>query len=557
MTNGLSSNTVSSIADGADGTMWFGTPMGLSALRNGKWRTYTMRDGLPSENVNSLLEDSKGVLWAGTTAGLASFQSGKGFGPRKVPDSLRESIFGFAEDGNGCLWVTTANHVVRVNRDKLLSDSLGDGDVREYGLADGLHSLEGVRRDRSVVADRLGRVWLSMNHGLSVVDPRRAAEGSAPAITHIEAVTADGSPIDLHGGAHVPAAHQRIAFSYAGLSLAIPERVRFRYKLDGLDRGWSEAVSAREAIYTNLGPGSYRFHVKASNSYGVWNGSEATLGVEIAPAFWEMWWFRVLCLLACAVVILALYRLRMHQLTREMNLRFEERLAERMHIAQELHDTLLQGFLSASMQLDIAADMVPAESPAKPRLERVLGLMRQVIEEGRNALRGLRSSERDSRDLGLAFARISEELAVPDHVGYRVIVNGTPRTLHPVIRDEVYRIGREALVNAFRHAQAKSIEVEVDYAASHLQLVVRDDGCGIDPHVVLMGREGHWGLPGMRERAEGISARLKVWSRAAGGTEVALSVPSAVAFASEGPTQALKWITRFYSRKNGNKQSKR
>jgi signal transduction histidine kinase len=428
----------------------------------------------------------------------------------------------------------------------LLSGSLGSGDVKEYGLADGLHSLEGVRRDRSVVVDRSGRAWLSLNRGLSVVDPRRAAESSAPAIAHIEAVTADGSLIDLHGGAHVPAASQRIAFSYAGLSLAIPERVRFRYKLDHFDRGWSEPVSAREAIYTNLGPGSYRFHVMASNSYGLWNGPEATLGVTIAPAFWQTLWFRLLCMLACGIVILGLYRLRMHQLTKQMNLRFEERLAERMHIAQELHDTLLQGFLSASMQLDIASDQVPEDSPVKPRLERVLQLMREVIDEGRNALRGLRSAERDTYDLGHAFAQMSEELAVPGQVDYRVIVNGTPRTLHPVIRDEVYRIGREALVNAFRHSKAKSIEVEVEYTASHLQVVVRDDGCGIDPHVLRMGRDGHWGLPGMRQRAEGISARLKVWSRPAGGTEVELYVPSAVAFESAGSGRAVKWLARFY-----------
>ena len=216
----------------------------------------------------------------------------------------------------------------------------------------------------------------------------------------------------------------------------------------------------------------------------------------------------------------------------EMRARLEERVAERTRIAQDLHDTVLQGIVSADMQLDVAVDQLPANSPAKLRLSRVLELMRHVMEEGRNAVRGLRSSNLGSDDLVQAFSRIPQDLGIEVQIDFRVIVLGSPRKLHPLIRDEVYHIGRKLLVNAFRRSGASCIEVELEYAPKRFTIVVRDDGCGIDPQVLRAGREGHWGLPGMRERAERIGARLRVWSRAAAGTEVALSVPNSIAFES-------------------------
>ena len=226
------------------------------------------------------------------------------------------------------------------------------------------------------------------------------------------------------------------------------------------------------------------------------------------------------------------YSFRFRPMFGEMRVRLEERVAERTRIAQDLHDTVLQGIVSAAMQLDAAVDQLPANSPAMLRLSRVLELMSHVIEEGRNAVRGLRSSISDSDDLGQAFSRIPQDLGIEVTIDFQVLVLGSARKLHPLIRDEVYHIGRELLVNAFRHSRASCIEVELEYAPKRFRIVVRDDGCGIDPQVLHAGREGHWGLPGMRERAERIGARLSVWSRAAAGTEVALSVPNSIAFES-------------------------
>jgi signal transduction histidine kinase len=266
------------------------------------------------------------------------------------------------------------------------------------------------------------------------------------------------------------------------------------------------------------------------------------------PVFWQTKWFRFLCALAGILAIVLFYRLRMLQLTRQLNVRFEERLAERMRIAQELHDTLLQGVLSVSMQVHVAVDRLPADLPAKSQFDRILQLMGNVIEEGRNTLRGLRSSQSGPQDLEQAFCLIQQELAPQQKMDFRVIVEGASRPLQPLIRNEVYRIGREALANAFRHSRGGSIEVELEYAARHFRMLVRDNGCGIDPHVQRSGREGHWGLEGMRDGAEKIGAKLKIWSRIAAGTEVELTVPNMIAFEPPSSTSSVRWFTRLYPR---------
>ena len=262
----------------------------------------------------------------------------------------------------------------------------------------------------------------------------------------------------------------------------------------------------------------------------------------LVPVFWQTWRFRLSAALACLFALLAFHRLRLRQLTRRLNARFEERLAERTRITQEIHDTLLQSFLSASMQLHVAVEQVSEDSPAKPRLNHVQQLMGQIIDESRNTIRGMRSSGNDSLDLGRAFDRIRQEFTTQKQIDFRLVVEGRPRPLHPIIRDEVYSICREAVVNAFRHAGANSIEVELEYAARRLRVLVRDDCRGIGAQTPRSGSGGRSGLVGMRERAEGIGARLKVRPRAAAGTEVELSVPSRVAYLNQPPMRPQKWL---------------
>jgi ligand-binding sensor domain-containing protein len=544
VTDGLASNMVTSILETSDGTMWFGTSNGLNRLSQNNWSIYRSVDGLPPGTVNSLFEDASGAIWIGTDNGLAVFQSGRIRMILQMPQSLYEPIRGMVQDKGGALWVSTMNHVLRVESSMLLGGEISDSGVREFGLADGLHSTEAVKRPLTVIMDKVGRIWFSTNRGLSVVDSRQFTIPSVPAIAKIEEVTADGGPVDLRGAVSIPGARQRITFSYTGLSLSVPERVMFRYKLDGYDQDWSQPVKVREATYTNLSPRQYHFRVIACNSDGLWNGPESIVAFEIQPVFWQKLWFQLAVLAVIILAALCFYRYRVHLVTRQLNVRFEERLAERTRIAEDLHDTLLQGILSASMQLDVANDKVPENSPAKPLVVRVLGLMRRVVDEGRKAVSGLRTESSNS-NLEYAFSQAPQEMGLEPQIDFRVIVEGEPRPLHPIIRDEVYHIGREALVNAFRHSQAKSVEIEISYLEKYFKVAVRDDGRGIDEQILQSGREGHWGLSGMRGRAERIGARLNIWNRKTGGAEITLSVPGAVAFQSRPSRRLSRWLPGF------------
>ena len=282
--------------------------------------------------------------------------------------------------------------------------------------------------------------------------------------------------------------------------------------------------------------------------------------VHGTPQFWQSWWFRTLAALAAAVALIAYFRFRVLRLTREMNVRFEERLAERTRIAQELHDSLLQGFVGVSMQVSVAVEQLPADSPVKSQLKRVVKTIERVVEEGRHTVQGLRAAEtEDIADLERQFAELWKDLDATAQVDFRVIVTGAPQPLQPAIADEIYHISREALVNARRHARAGKIEIEMEYGARSFRLVVRDDGIGIDPRIIERGgRENHWGLSGMRERAEKIGARLKLWSRLGAGTEIELSVPDHIAFETPAGARPFKWLARFSPRRlnSGKEQNK-
>jgi ligand-binding sensor domain-containing protein len=531
--DGLPSDTVSTLALRADGSLWAGTPAGLGAFSAGRWRAYTTSDGLPSDEVDCLLEDSARTLWIGTADGLALLEGGRVQVPPGLAPVLRSQVLGLAEDRLGWLWVATSRGIVRARRAALRAGTLGDGDLITYGAAEGLSAAVVAKRHRSVVADVAGRIWFSTDRGLFVVDPAVAADTVMPVVSRIESVAADGASIETSEPTRVPPGPHRVTFTFSGVSLAAPESIRYRFRLDGFDTAWSEPVTTREAAYTNLGPGAYRFRVMASDREGVWRGSEASVGLVIQPTLSQKAWFRAAAAAALLLAVVLLYRVRLRRLTREMTVRFQERLDERTRIAQELHDTLLQGFLSASMQLHVAVEQVPEPSPARRPLDAVLALMARVIDEGRNAVRGLRATE-EGFELDQAFARVGEDLRLADGV-FEVRREGQPRPLHPLIRDDVYRIGREALVNASRHSGAQRIEVVVDCAPHQLRVLVRDDGCGIDPEVVRHGRDGHWGLSGMRERSQRVGGHLRVSSRRGAGTEVELSVPGHVAFRSAAP----------------------
>ena len=329
---------------------------------------------------------------------------------------------------------------------------------------------------------------------------------------------------------------KRIAVEYAGLNLSSPDQIRFRYRLDGYEQNWSAPVSTRSADYTNLDPGPYRFRVSASNADQLWDSNSAELAFYVEPAVWQTWWFRTAVALLVGSIFAVIYTLRLKQITENASILFEARLAERTRIARDLHDTLLQSFHGLMLRFQAAQNFLPHKpAQAQQSLAIAIDQAAKAITEGRDAVQELRTCESGFPDfvetlqaMGQNLSNLGDGQKAPE---FRVLLEGTPRRLRPEFQQDLHRIAREALSNAFRHANATQIEVDLRYAPRMLRLRVRDNGKGIDANVLNAGgRPGHWGLTGMEERARAIRTRLEIWSESSRGTEIELIAPASIAY---------------------------
>jgi signal transduction histidine kinase/ligand-binding sensor domain-containing protein len=544
------------IVNGPAGEMWFGFTENRVELFDSKSsRSYSSVDGLSVGNVTTVYAQNGEVIVAGD-AGIAVL-SGAKF--RSLSPSQTEeltSVSGIVETSDGHLWLNGAAGVVRISKQEL-QKALDNSEYRPiFSLFDSADGLPGVAVRDAIVPTALvasdGKLWFETNQGIVWVDPNHL--DTNPSMPHliIRSITADEKTYDTHPNPPLPKGTKSIEIAYSAASLTFPERMRFRYRLDGVDDRWRDAGSRRRAFYTNLAPGTYKFHVISASNDGVWNETGAAFAFDIPPAFVQTKWFLAICVAAGMLVLWLLWTLRLQQVQAKMRDRLEQRVLERERIAQELHDTLLQGLLSASLQLAVANSEMSPGTTAKPLVERVSQLLREMIDEGRDALRSLRTglpdTDDDPEDLERAFAQMPQDLAADEKIKYQLIVEGTPRSLRPLIREEVYRIGREALANAFHHSHASVIETVLDYAQDHFRIVIRDNGRGMDPEVLRSGREGHWGLSGMRERSERIDGKLRVRSAVGAGTEIDLTVPAATAFEPSASGGFKNWLARLYSR---------
>jgi signal transduction histidine kinase len=319
--------------------------------------------------------------------------------------------------------------------------------------------------------------------------------------------------------------------------LTIPERVHFRYKLEGVDKEWQDRGTRRQAYYTDLAPKKYRFLVKACNNDGVWNEQGAALVFSVDPAYYQTHWFQAGYVAIFLVSLWGLYQLRLRQIARQFNGRLEERIAERTRIARELHDTLLQSFQGSLFEFQAAQKLLSRRPEEASRtLDQAVRSAKAAISEGRDAIHELREGSASRGDLAQLLRAAGHECSEAQvlnegSAAFHVSVEGPPQDLSPVLQDELYRIGRELLRNAFSHARAKAIEVEIRYSHKELSLRVRDDGIGIETNLIHAGaRPGHWGLPGVRERATLAGAKFEIWSQAGAGTEVQVTVPASIAY---------------------------
>jgi len=494
-----------------DGTLWAATEGGLIRLRNGHLTTLTSKDGLPCDTVRATIDDGTGSYWLYTACGLVRV--------------ARSDLDARSDSG------TQGSLSRRAIRTLLLDAS--DGVVNTIG--EGSFSPD-------IAKSPDGRLWFATPDGAMTVDPRNLARNSLPPPVQIEQITADRKSYDASPDLGLPPLVHNLEIDYTALSLVVPEKNQFRYKLEGHDPEWQNVGNRRQAFYSDLGPGNYRFRVIASNNSGVWNEEGASLDFSIAPTYWQTDWFRALCIAALILLLLAAYRLRVRQLQRTFSMTLDARVNERMRIARELHDTLLQSFQSLLPSLQSVFHLLPSRpADAKAIVGSIIDEAAEAITEGRDAVQGLRASVMESNDLAEALGALGEELAAEKNAGYppvlAVEVQGRSRPLRPIVRDEIFRVASEALRNAFAHAAATQIDVELRYDERQFRLRVRDDGKGVDSTVLRDGgREGHFGMPGMRERAEVIRGKLTVWSAAGSGTEVELVVPAANAY-DESPSR--------------------
>jgi signal transduction histidine kinase len=440
------------------------------------------------------------------------------------------------QDADHFVWLYESCGVARIRRSELDAWAADPTRIIQATLFDTPKVREGLISGYtprvSKAAD--GNFWFLEGDGVSVLNPRNLPAISPPPV-QIEQITADrrtrwdNSLDSQSSNLRLPPLIRDLEIDYTALSLASPETTRFRYKLEGRDRDWQDAGDRRQAFYNDLPPRAYRFRVAAGNNSGVWNEAGASFDFSIDPAYYQTRWFQASCIAAFLALLWGLYRLRLHQIAEGFNVRMEERVAERTRLARDLHDTLLQGFQGLMLRLQALDDMLPA-GEAKEELEQTLDRADQVVAEGRKAVHDLRLSAVITNDLARAVKALGEELAGEDSATFGFLMEGHARELHPIVRDEVYRITREALRNAFSHARARHIETEIIYTESLFRLRIRDDGEGIAPAILKDGRPGHYGLPGMRERAAEIGAKLDIWSGVGAGTEIDLSIAGSIAY---------------------------
>jgi signal transduction histidine kinase len=473
-----------------DGSVWGTTLDEVARWKDGTRKNLSTRNGLPCDGIFALTQDIHGSLWLYSSCGLIAIE-------KSQLDS----------------WWQQPDQVVKFK----LFDAFD-------GVQPGLTPLK-PQATRSPD----GRLWFVNGQTLQVLDPEHIQENPIPPPVQVEEVIADRKSYSPLKNLRLPPLTRDLEIEYTGLSFAAPQKVRFRYKLEGRDAGWQEAGTRRQAFYTDLRPGKYRFHVIACNNDGVWNEAGATLDFSVAAAWYQTNWFRFLCAVSGVLFVWGLYRLRVRQIAKAIGTRFDERLAERTRIARDLHDTFLQTIQASKLVADDALDPSADPSRVYHAVEKLSAWLEQAMREGRAALNSLRTSTTERNDLAEAFRQATENGQIRGSTEAALSVVGDARDMHPIVRDEVYRIGFEAIRNAFLHSQASRLEVELQYGHD-LTLRVRDNGIGIEPTVANQGKDGHFGIRGMRERAARLGAQFTIVSSPTSGTEMTVVVPGRIVF---------------------------
>ena len=518
------------------GGIWLNYDDRLARFDQGEMHVFSAEDGLSIGGIDVVAPGTDDLL-VGGEFGVARFDGLRFASLRSEQSPALSRITGIVETAHGDVWLNGIMGVVHVDRQDLLAAFTHPDQPLRTEIFDLRDGLPGVAQQDSHTQTALeasdGRLWFVTSHGIAWIDPRHLAHNAIPPPVSIRSVMANGREYLYPANLSLPKGTANIQIDYTALSLSIPERVRFRYRLDGVDTDWVDPGTRREAFYTKLEPGRYQFHLIAANNDGVWNTAGTTLTFVVPPTFMQSIWFKTILGLALCSGLWILYSVRLRQVSARMRGRLEERLAERERIARELHDTLLQGFQGLVLRFQAAAEQINPAHPARDAMETALDSADEILEEGRNRVFDLRTQA--ITEISQAFADIARRLLAGSTVDFSVIVEGRVRALHPVVQEEITRIGQEALANAVRHARPEAIEVLIAYSAHYIRLSVRDNGIGIEPGILKDGgRQHHFGMIGMRERALKVRGSFAIKSRPGAGTEIILSVPASVAYVQTG-----------------------
>jgi signal transduction histidine kinase/ligand-binding sensor domain-containing protein len=528
----LATHVVLSMRGGPRDEVWLGLNDGTVILRPPAGsHVFTSADGLTGAAIRFLSPAADGRLWVATDKGLAYFDGVRFRHWDRSSGLPVDRLLWVVPDEHGSLWLGSNTGVVRLRVSALLHPASRSAQLQYdfYDDGDGLKSNPESYGSRPVALTSDGRLWVSMSEGISMIDPTQPARDSSPPPVHILGFYADGHDLGPSNGLRIPANTRTLQITYTGISLTEPRKVRFRYRLDGFDRGWQDVGRSRQAVYTNLPPGHYVFQVLAASGGETWNDAGDAVTFELLPAFYQTLWFVALCGLVVLTLCVLVYRLRIRLAARELSARYEERIAERTRLAQDLHDSLVQEILGISLQLEIAEEVTPPGSRAREPLGRALDLSRTALANGRSALHVLRRRPFRRIDIENTLSDTAQSMTGSAEV-VQFDSSGTERLIRAAAAEELVQIVREALRNAIRHAGQKKVSVCSDYGDQHLAFVVRDSGPGISDDFLHNGKPGHFGIRGMRERATHIGASLTVNTSPGAGTEWTLRVPGAVAY---------------------------
>ena len=527
--NGLGSDLVGAMVRDTRGDLWVATLAGLSRLHGETIENFKTAQGLSSNVVTALLPRADGTLLIGTQQHGWDVWDGSRFSAETQDGIEQTTIHAILDDGSGHLWFATGNGIARCDS----NDEGGTGagascsHWMEFGTADGLRSRETATNSHpSAWRSRDGQLWFATPRGLVEADPAHFPVNTIPPAVALERLEVDDviQPLREAGSRlEIGAGKVHFEFDYAGLSFVAPQKVRYRYMLEGFDRGWTDAGTRRAAYYTNIPPGRYTFRVQAANNDGVWNTAGAALGFELKPHFYQTLWFYALLLVALAGIIFLGLKRRLYVAERE----FKAVLGERSRIAREIHDTLAQGYVGVSVQLEVLAELLRQHKmdAAGKQLDQTRQYVRDGLADARQSIWALRTPDASETTLPVRLRRMAEA-AEGNGLTARFSVFGAYRALPAETESEIVRVAQEAIHNVKKHADAGQLVVQLKYDREMVTLEVRDDGRGGALEGTTEAAAGHFGLMGMKERADAIGGTLELTSARGEGTTIRLSVPA-------------------------------